>query len=453
MQNFNPSINSGLTSSSLSLRAEGLSKAEWVKKIILKNGLRVILAPKQDSLATTFLILVEAGSEYETKKINGISHFLEHMCFKGTKKRPKMIDISSELDSIGASYNAFTGQEYTGYYAKARPKNFTQILDVVSDIYLNQVFSLKEIDKERGAIIEEINMYEDLPMRRVQELFMGLLYGNQPAGWDVLGRKEIIKRLAQKDFLKYRKEHYLPQSTIAVIAGKFDEKKVIAEIKNAFSGMKSGEKTQKIKTTEQQEKPQILLKHKKTDQTHLVLGVRAFDIFDKRKYALEVLADILGGGMSSRLFQKIREEMGVAYYVRAESDLLSDHGFLAASAGVDNSKIEQVIEAILEEFRKLSQKPVNAKELQRAKDHFDGHLMLGLETSDALAAFYGGQEIITKKITTPSELTEKIQAVKAEEIMAMAQDIFQNSKLNLAIIGPFSAEGGDKSRFEKILKI
>ncbi|PIY59497.1 hypothetical protein COY96_01495 [Candidatus Wolfebacteria bacterium CG_4_10_14_0_8_um_filter_37_11] len=426
---------------------------ENFKKITLKNGLRVILAPKQDSLATTFLILVEAGSKYETKEINGISHFLEHMCFKGTKKRLKAIDISSELDSIGANYNAFTGQEYTGYYAKGRPENFNVILDVVSDIYLNQVFNIQEIDKERGVIIEEINMYEDLPMRRVQELFTGLLYGDQPAGWDIAGRKEVIKKITQEDFLKYRKEHYLAQSTIAVVAGKFDEKKVIAEIENAFSGIRSGEKTQKIKTTEQQENPQVLLKYKKTDQTHLVLGVRAFDIFDKRKYALEVLADILGGGMSSRLFQKIREEMGAAYYVRAESDLLSDHGFLATSAGIDNSKIEQVIEAILEEFRKLSRKLVGAKELQRAKDHLAGHLMLGLETSDALAGFFGGQEIITKKITAPSELTKKIQAVKAEEIMAVANDIFQNNKLNLAIIGPFSAEDGNKSRFEKIFKL
>ena len=426
---------------------------ENFKKITLKNGLRVILAPKQDSLATTFLILVEAGSKYETKEINGISHFLEHMCFKGTKKRLKAIDISSELDSIGANYNAFTGQEYTGYYAKGRPENFNVILDVVSDIYLNQVFNIQEIDKERGVIIEEINMYEDLPMRRVQELFTGLLYGDQPAGWDIAGRKEVIKKITQEDFLKYRKEHYLAQSTIAVVAGKFDEKKVIAEIENAFSGIRSGEKTQKIKTMEQQEAPQVLLKHKKTDQTHLVLGVRAFDIFDKRKYALEVLADILGGGMSSRLFQKIREEMGAAYYVRAESDLLSDHGFLATSAGIDNSKIEQVIEAILEEFRKLSRKSVGAKEFQRAKDHLAGHLMLGLETSDALAGFFGGQEIITKKITAPSELTKKIQAVKAEEIMAVANDIFQNNKLNLAIIGPFSAEDGNKSRFEKIFKL
>src|SRR3989344_8722732 len=165
------------------------------KKITLDNGLRIITAPNNNSLAATVLVLVEAGSKYETKEINGLSHFLEHMCFKGTEKRPRAIDIASELDGIGASYNAFTGQEYTGYYAKAEPRHLDTILDVVSDIYLHQVFDSKEIDKERGVIIEEINMYEDLPMRRVQELFTTLLYGDQPAGWDIAGKKEIIRKL------------------------------------------------------------------------------------------------------------------------------------------------------------------------------------------------------------------------------------------------------------------
>jgi len=419
------------------------------KKIALDNHLRIITVPMTDSLATTILVLVEAGSKYETKEINGISHFLEHMCFKGTKKRPRSIDISSELDSIGAVYNAFTSMEYTGYFAKARPNHFDIILDVVSDIYLNQIFDPKEIDKERGVIIEEINMYEDLPMRRVQELFTRLLYGDQPAGWDIAGKKEVIKKLTREDFIKYRDEHYLAKSSLVVIAGRFDKDKAIKKIETAFSGIKSGNKTPKVKTIERQEKPEILLKFKETDQTHLVLGVRAFDIFDERKYALEVLSDILGGGMSSRLFQKVREEMGAAYYIRAEADLYTDHGYLTASAGIDHNKIEDVIKVLLEEFKSLAEKPVDKNELQKAKDHLIGHLMLGLETSDALAGFYGGQEIITGKIINPQEYVEKIQAVKAEEITEVAKDVFRNNKLNLALIGPFK----NKERFEKILRI
>ncbi|KKR89175.1 MAG: putative zinc protease [Candidatus Wolfebacteria bacterium GW2011_GWA2_42_10] len=421
---------------------------EKFNKITLENGLRIIIVPKPDSLSTTVLVLVEAGSKYETKEINGISHFLEHMCFKGTKKRPRAIDIASELDSLGASYNAFTSQEYTGYYAKAQPKHFDKILDIISDMYLNPVFDQNEINKERGVIVEEINMYEDLPMRRVQQLFLNLLYGDQPAGWDIAGSKEIIKELNREDFLKYKKNHYLASSTIAVVSGKFDDE-AVGKIKSFFSGIKTNKKIPKIKTKEFQENPQILLKYKESDQAHLVLGVRAYDIFDKRKYAFQVLVNILGSGMSSRLFQKIRDEMGAAYYIRAEADLFTDHGYLAVFAGVDNKRIEEVIKAILEEFRKLSQKAVDEKELQKSKDHLLGNLMLSLETSDELASFYGGQEILTKKLIGPDELAQKIQAVKAEEIMAVAKDIFQNNKLNLAIIGPFK----DKNRFEKILTL
>lgn len=419
------------------------------KKITLDNGLRIILVPQPQSLATTVLVLVEAGSKYETRDLNGLSHFLEHMCFKGTEKRPRAIDIASELDGIGAVYNAFTGMEYTGYYAKAEPRHSLTILDVVSDIYLNQIFDPKEIDKERGVIIEEINMYEDLPMRRVQELFTNLLYGDQPAGWDIAGRKEVIQKLTRDNFLAYRGEHYLAQSTIVIVAGKFDEDKITKEIESGFHNVKTGPKTSKVKTGEHQTKPGLLLKHKETDQTHLVLGVRTFDIFDERRYALEVLVDILGGGMSSRLFQRIREEMGAAYYVRAGEDLFSDHGYLEASAGIDHNKIEPVIKTMIEEFLILTKEPVPKKELERAKEHMVGHLMLGLETSDALAGFYGGQEVIKREITTPEEYAQKIRAVTAEEIQSVAKDIFQNNKLNLAVIGPFK----DRERFEKILKL
>lgn len=420
-----------------------------VQKIALDNGLRLILASQPQNLATTVLVLVEAGSKYETKEINGLSHFLEHMCFKGTKKRPKAIDISSELEGVGADYNAFTGLEYTGYFAKARAEHFDKILDVVSDMYLNPVFEPAEIDKERGVIIEEINFKEDTPVRKIWDDFLGLLYGDQPAGWDIAGRKEVIQKITREDFLKYRKEHYVAKGTVVVVSGSFDEKEVVEKIKNAFSGVVVEQKFGKEKTKEEQSKPEILVKFKQTDQTHLILGVRAFDIFDERRYALQVLSDILGGGMSSRLFQKIREKMGAAYYIRSEADLYTDHGYLAVSAGVDNKRIQNVIEEILKEFVSLTEKPVSEKETQRAKEHLTGGLVLGLETSDALASFYGGQEIITRKIISPKDLIQKIQAVKAEEITAVAKDIFQNNKLNLAIIGPLK----EKSQFEEILKL
>lgn len=418
------------------------------KKIKLDNGLRVILVPRPNSLATTVLVLVEAGSKYETKNINGLSHFLEHMCFRGTKRRPTELQISSELDSLGASYNAFTSQEYTGYFAKVRNKKFEQVLDIVSDVYLNPTLAPGEIDKERGPIIEEINMYEDLPMRRVQDLFLELVYGDQPAGWNILGTKDNIRRLTKENFLRYRDEHYVAKATIVVVAGGFDEKGVEEKVKNAFSGIHDGKKSSKISVQEKQRNPRYTVSHKTSDQTHLVMGFRAFDVHDPRRYALDVLADMLGGGISSRLFQRIRAELGAAYYVNASADLYTDHGLFVMSAGVDHQKLDVVVNATLEEFAKLKEKKVGSKELQKVKDHMIGHLFLSLETSDELGLFYGIQEVMGMPCTAPRELAKKIESVTPEEVQSVARDVYANNRLNLAVIGPFK----EKS-FSDILKI
>ncbi len=418
------------------------------KKYILSNGLRVVLVPRPKSLAATALVLVEAGSKYENKKNNGVSHFLEHLCFKGTKKRPTALAISSELESLGAVSNAFTSHELTGYFAKVQAAKLNHILEVISDIYINPVFDEKEIEKEKGVVIEELNMYEDTPMRKIGDLFTSLLYGDQPAGWDVGGTKEVIRSLKRDDIVKYRSMHYVAQATTVAVAGAFDEKKTLALIKKLFQNIPTTKKFSKLKTNDSQMKPAVLLHHKKVDQTHIVLGVRAFDMFDKRKYALDVLGDILGGGMSSRLFQKVREELGAAYYVRAGSDLFTDHGFFAVSAGLDNTRAAQVIQAILQELRRTSEELVGKEELRKSKNHLIGHTTIGLETSDDLASYYGQQELFFRKMITPKELIKKIEAVTAKDILNVAQDIMHNNSLNLAVIGPFE----DKAQFEKILK-
>lgn len=418
------------------------------KRTVLPNGMRLILVPKPDSLATTVAVSVEAGSKYETKEINGLSHFLEHMCFKGTKKRPKPIDIASELDGLGASYNAFTAQEMTAYYVKARNGSLDKTLDIIADMYLNPVFNESEIEKERGVIIEEINMYEDTPQRRVQEFFMQLVYGDQPAGWDIAGRKDVIRTLTRDDFIKYRDAHYVGESSAIVVAGGFEEKNIDKKIQDYFSSLSQGKKSPKVPVREGQSKPAELIKHKDSDQTHLVMGFRAFDIFDERRYALEVLADILGGGMSSRLFQSIREELGAAYYVRAEADLYSDHGLVSMAAGVDHRKVDDVIKTALQEFARLRDTPVDKKELERAKEHLIGHLFLSLETSDELGFYYALQEVQKLPLVPPEELAAKIKAVRSEEIQAVAAELFKNEGLNLSVIGPFK----EKS-FSDILKV
>lgn len=419
------------------------------KKTVLENGLRIITAPQPGNLAVTLLVLVEAGSKYESKENRGISHFLEHMCFKGTAKRPKAIQIAEELDSIGSSYNAFTGMEYTGYYAKAEARNFDKILDLISDLYLNPTFDPAEIDKERGVIIEEINMYEDDSPNKVQEIFLELLYGDQPAGWDITGPKDNILKLTQKDFTDYREAHYLASATTVVVAGAFDESETIEKIKETFKDIKAGDKGAKIKTAESQDKPNIVLRYKESDQTHIVLGVRAYDLFHKDRFALEILAHILGGGMSSRLFEKLRNVLGAAYYVSAGADLYTDHGYMAVSAGIDKNKITEVINGILAEFRSLRDVPVSETELEKVKNHLSGGIILGLETSNKLASFYGGQEIIEKHVLTPEEIIKKLNEVTSEDIMEVAKDIFKPEKLNLAVLGPLK----DKEALERLLTL
>lgn len=402
----------------------------------------------KDNPTVTVLVLVEAGSKYEEKKNSGVSHFLEHMCFKGTTKRPKAIDISKELDALGSQYNAFTSQEYTGYYAKSDSKHFTQIFDIVSDIYLNSTFPDAEIEREKGVIIEEINMYEDMPSRHVQDLALKLLYGDQPAGWNIAGDKKTITEMKRDQFVEYKKAHYLPEATVIVVAGHVTEKEVLEEANKIFKDVPRGEKGKMPQVKEAQSKPEALVSYKKTDQTHFVLGVRTYDLHSAKNPALAVLGGILGGGMSSRLFQKLREEMGVGYYVRAYNEASLDHGFFQISAGVDNKRIFEVIEAVLVECRNLKNFPVQEDELEKVKECLIGNMKLSLELSDDIANFYGSQELLKKKIHNADVKAEEIRKVTAAQIRHLAQEIFTNDKLNLALIGPFKT----KSKFMKTLK-
>lgn len=417
-------------------------------KTILDNGLRVLTIPMKDSPTVTVFVLVEAGSKYETRQNNGISHFLEHMCFKGTTKRPLSGDISEELDSIGSRYNAFTSHEYTGYYAKAQYGQIDKILDVISDMYLNPTLPESELEKEKGVIIEEINMREDLPQYKVQNLITELVYGDQPAGWDVVGPKQNIKNMTREDFVSYRNKFYTSSATTVVIAGNFDEVKILESVRQIFSVMPKVEKGIKEKVTEVQVKPEIALFKKETDQTHLVLGVRTFDTYDKRDAIMDVLVGVLDAGMSSRLFKKLRDEMGVCYYVNAYQDSLTDHGLFSVSAGVDNKRVKEVITVILAELNKLKNELVSPEELQKVKQNLSGTMYLGLESSDSIAKFYGGQEIMNEVIKTPEEIKAETDAVTAEQVRDLAQEIFVDKGLNLAIVGRFE----DKAEFVDILK-
>lgn len=410
------------------------------KKTTLPNGLRIITVPTEGLPAVTVMVLVEAGSNYETKSQNGLSHFLEHMLFKGTKNRPQAVDISREMDALGAQHNAFTSNEFTGYFAKGESRHFKKLLEILSDMYLNPILPETELEKERGVIIQEINMYEDQPQYKVGEEFSKLLYGDAAAGRPITGPIENIKRFIKDDFETYRSRHYVADGTVVIVAGEIDEAEARKEIEKMFKDIPKKRRVSKPVVKEAQKKPALSVFRKKTDQTNMILGFHAFGALDKRMPALQVLATILGRGMSSRLWQKLRVEMGACYYVSAHADDFSDHGTFNIATGIEKGRVEEVTQAILTECIKLMRESVPSEELKKAKEYICGRLYLGLETSDSLAEFFGIQEVVKHMIESPEEAERDIRAVTAEDVQNVARDIFKKEKLNLAIVGDFKNE-------------
>lgn len=415
----------------------------------LPNGLTVLTAPLQDTAAVTMLVLVRVGSRYETKEINGISHFLEHLFFKGTKKRPSTLKLSKELDTLGAKYNAFTGEEYTGFYVQTAGTKFKKAWDILSDMLLNPLIPEKEIERERGVILEEMNMYYDMPQHYVQELAKQAVYGDTPLGRDIIGTRGVIEKVQRDAIVNYRQKHYTPAETIVVIAGSGDEKSWLNEVEKAFSSEASNVKTNYEPAKTAFAGPLVNLHAKKTDQTHLVVNLPVFASNDKRWFALEVLSGILGGQMSSRLFLKIRERRGLAYYVKSNAHTFYDTGLLSISAGLKTSNVSAALKVIAQEFKNLRQKAVTGEELRRTKENIIGHIALDLEGSFDIAHFIGDQYFYHKEIKQMKELVEKYRAVTAADIMDIAKEFLQPKNMVVTAIGPLNEK--DNNKFKKII--
>lgn len=417
-------------------------------KKVLKNGLRLITVPMKDSQSAIAMVLVEAGSDYESKEINGLSHFLEHMCFKGTTNRTGE-EINYDLDSLGAESNAFTGDEVTGYYAKAHSKKVGKILDIVSDMYLNPTFPEHDIEIEKGVIMEEINMYKDMPSRVAWYVWEELLYGDQPAGRTTLGPKENIKKFTREDFVKYHQTHYMPQKTTVVVAGNIDNKIILKQVEEKFGLAENTKITKKPKVKISQKTPAVKIENKKSDQSHIRIGFHAFKLGDKRNAALRVAKVILGSGMSSRLFKKMRDELGMCYYTRAMLNNGADSGNFLVGAGVGSARAEEAVSVIIDEFKKLRDEEITEKELKKAKEFIMGNMATSHETSEAWADFFGFQEIMNQDIRNLKQLEKEIKAVTVSDIKKVLKQVFKNEKLNLAIVGPHK----DGSKFKKLLKV
>ncbi len=418
------------------------------KVTTLKNGLRLITIPMPQVESATVMIGVGAGSRYETKRVNGLFHFIEHMSFKGTKKRPSTLAIASELDGVGGEFNAFTDREVTGYYIKLGIKHQKLALDILSDMMLNSLFKKEEIEREKKVIIEEINWYEDLPTRRVIELFERMVYGNNSLGWSVAGDKKSVSKIKRNDFFAYLEKLYYPKNMAVSVAGKISQDK-IKKLMEKYLGKidKSGRKTTK-KIKIDQKKPKLKLFNKKTDQAHFCLGVPGYWYSHPDRFSLSVLAAILGGGMSSRMWIQVRERRGLGYDVSSIPDFNTDCGLFLTRAGVKLARLEEAIKVVLEEYRKISTQLVDKKELTRAKEMLKGRFVLSLEDSKNVAERYLIQALLEKKIRTPEKAMRLIDKVTPEDVQRVAKDIFKPKNLNLAIVGPYK----DESRFRKLLK-
>lgn len=419
------------------------------KKIVLDNGLRVLTVPMQGTNTVTVLVLCDTGSDYEKKEQNGISHFLEHMFFKGTAKRPGADILSQELDGMGSIHNAFTSHELTGYFIKAGKTYLNTSLDILADIYKNSLLKEDEIEREKQVIIEELHKDRDNPMRHIWDVWEGLLYGDQPAGWDIGGEEHTVRAVKRQDLSDYFSHQYVSLNTAVVVAGNFDEKELIDSARSLFGDVRDGKPVRKKpEVVEKQGRPEISIFDKQTDQTHIVAGFRGYGANDSQRYGADVLGVILGGGMSSRMFDRIREKLGLAYAVSSAHDSYSNRGFLTTYIGVDHSNVEKTIRAVLEEYKRICNEPVSEKELRRVKDYIRGTTLIGLEQSNAMASFVGTEEMISGKPMTVDEAFAKIESVTVENISDIAKEIMRPERLNLAMIGPFK----EKERFEKLLE-
>jgi len=419
------------------------------QKTTLKNGLRIITIPQKSTKTVTVLVLVGTGSKYEMKDTNGISHFLEHMFFKGTEKRPTPVAVTEVLDEVGGIYNAFTGEDYTGYYAKVDAAHFDLALDWVADIFLHSKLPSKEIEKEKGVVMEELHMYRDTPTRHIDDLWMHLLYGDQPAGWNIVGTRQSILGLSRNDLQKYIASQYVALNTVVCIAGNVRSKEAARKAKKAFGRIRVNKPTVKVPVKEAQLAPQLLLEWRKTNQTNIALGVRAYSDSHSMRFAQHLLAISLGGMMSSRLFVEVREKLGLTYDISTTSESDPDVGYVVTTAGITNGSVEKAIQVILKEYKKLKTTGLSTRELEKAKEYEKGKLALWLESSNAKANFYGMQELLRKEMLTPEEICGKINAVTNTQIKEVARDIFRPENLNLVVLGPYR----NKAKFVSLLKI
>ncbi len=418
----------------------------------LKNGMQAILVPQKGATSTTVMVFVKVGSRYESKKTNGASHFIEHLMFKGTKKRPDALKISKELDQYGAEFNAFTSKDMTAYYIKMDAKETARAIDILHDMLFHSLYKAEEIDRERGVIIEEINMYEDNPRMHIEDLLEGALFPSNTLGWPITGPREIIKTISHDELVQYRDSYYIPSRMVVVISGK-----IIPEVWTLLEKT-FGNAKQPTRPVDEPFAPFVIpetlpeplkFQTKETEQVQLGMAFLGFPYNDGRLPAANLLATMLGGGMSSRLFIEVRERRGLCYSISATHQPLEDTGAFTIMAGLEKTRVQEAIKVIWQELNKMIEKPVPAVNLRHAKDHLRGRLMLSFEDSANQAEWYGKQWTFQRKLLTPEERLKQMESVTARDIHQVAKDLFHKEKMAASLIGPFKT----KTEVEHLFKI
>ena len=415
------------------------------ERATLSNGLRVLTAPQPHAQSVSCLIMLAAGSRYETAETNGIAHFAEHMFFKGTERRPTARDIAGEVDGIGGEFNAFTGKEYTGYYVRCAAATRDTALDVLVDMLRNSAFDPAEIEREKGVIVEEMNMYFDTPRDFIGGAYESLLYDDQPLGWDIIGRKETVRGANRETFLDYVDHWYRPSRMVVGIGGQIGDG-LLPRLEELLGDLEPRETGSPAPVKLPENGSRVKVHTKQSDQAHLVLGVRSRPLVDPDRYVLQLLATVLGGGMSSRLFTEVRERRGLAYYVFGTNHAYTDAGSLHAQSGVDINRIDEAVTTIVEQFRLLASAPVPADELEKARNFAKGRFVLQLESPHGTIMFGLRREVLEGQAAEPAEVLAALDAVTAEDIQRVAGEVLE-SGFHLAVIGPFD----DAERFERLV--
>jgi predicted Zn-dependent peptidase len=407
----------------------------------LKNGLAIVTAEMPHMTSVSLGLWVGVGGRYESEQFNGACHFIEHMLFKGTRRR-SALQISQGVEGIGGYLNAFTSEEMTCYHSKARHDGFDELLDVLSDMFLNSRFDPGEIAKERGVIKEEMAMYLDQPHQHVQDLLNETLWPQQPLGRPLTGTDKTLDFLARPQLVGYQKSNYVACRTVIAAAGRLEHSKVVKAVSRLAPKFPQGPQPKFEPAVSTQKTPVVRLFTKETEQTQIAMGIRTCSRHNDRRFALRLLNTMLGENMSSRLFQVIREERGLAYSIYSSLGFFDDVGSMNISAGLDLKNLEKTLKLIMAELGHFKNKLVTASELRRARDYVIGQMDLSLENTDNQMMWIGEQLVGYGKILPPEEAKSRICAVKAAEIRAVARDFFQPDRINLAMVSPLKSDHG-----------